>query len=398
MKTRRVAIVGAFAAPVGRYARPHGTRQALSEQDLLSEVAINAMQQAGVASRDVDSAVFTMVSPETRQLGFATHMAARLGLRCKGQLSQVMEMGITGGLAFDQAAADIQLGRAEVALALGAAYSTGGSPADGMLTALRVVGDAEFQAPFGTTPIAWYAMDAMRYMHETGATRDDIATVAVKSRNAAMHNNLAQFRDPLSLRQVISARPVVEPLGLYEVPAPADGAICLVLAAEPVAKNLGRPYVTVIGRGFSHDGHHQIGSIPHDITAFESLRQAGTSALQAAGVALHDIDVAELYAPCAITEVLASEALGWFDRGRGATAAANGETSIGGKTPLNTSGGCLSRGHPPAVTALYGLLEVHEQLLGLSGARQVHNARLAMTSCEAGNYNAAIVHILGGPQ
>ncbi len=395
---QKVAIIGAAAAPVGRYARAYGARPAISEQDLLCDVAIDALADARISAADIGSAVFTMVSPNTRQQGFATHVASRLGLRCKGQLSQVMEMGITGGLAFDQAAADIQLGRSEFALALGAAYTTGGNPAAGMLMGLRVVGDADFQAPFGATPIAWYAMDAQRYMHETGNTREQIAHVAVKSRQAAMHNRLAQFRDPLQLQQVLSARTIVSPLGLYEVPAMADGAVCLVLASEDAARASGAPYVLVKGRGFCHDGRHQIASKPHDITAFESLRSAGPAALTEAGIKLTDIDLAELYSPCTITEVLATEALGFFSKGAGAIAAAEGKTAIDGSMPVNTSGGCLSRGHPPALAGLYGLLESREQLLGLSGSRQVNGARLAMNSCEAGNYNAAIVHILEAGQ
>ncbi|MDH5617631.1 MAG: thiolase family protein, partial [Gammaproteobacteria bacterium] len=229
MSLRDVAIIGAVAAPVSRYARQYGARPPVAEQDLLCDVALDAMREAGVSSDDVGSAIFTMVSPSTRQQGFPTHVAARLGLRCTAQLSQVMEMGITGGLAFDQAAADIQLGRTDVALALGAAFTSGGDPDSAMLNGLRVVGDADFQAPFGATPIAWYAMDAQRYFHETDATRTQVANVAVKSRAAAMSNPLAQFRDPLQIHQVLSARMIVEPLGLYEVPAIADGAICLVL-------------------------------------------------------------------------------------------------------------------------------------------------------------------------
>lgn len=394
MKPPQVAIVGAVAAPVGRYTKQRGSRAPIAEQDLLVDVSVHALRAAKVSPVDIGSAVFTMVTPETRQLGFATHVASRLGLRCTGQLSQVMEMGISGGLAFDQSAADIQLGRANFALALGAAYSTGGTPADGMLTGIRVVGDAQFQAPFGVTPIAWYAMDAMRYMHETGAERSALAEVAVKSRRAAMANELAQHRDPLTLQQVLSARPIVEPLGMYEVPAIADGAICLVLASADAARELGVPYVTVTGRGFSHDGRHQVGARPHDITDFESLRSASETALNQADVGLNDIDFAELYAPCTISEVLASEALGLFERGDGANAAADGRTDVDGDFPINTSGGCLSRGHPPALTGLYGLLEAREQLLGLAGARQVGKADVALTSCEAGNYNAAIVHIL----
>lgn len=395
---QKVAIIAAAAAPVGRYAKAYGARPAVSEQDLLCEVTIEALRNAGLSGEDIGSAVFTMVSPNTRQQGFATHVASRLGLRCNGQLSQVMEMGITGGLAFDQAAGDIQLGRSEFALALGAAYTTGSDPAAGMLMGLRVVGDADFQAPFGATPIAWYAMDAQRYLFETGNTREQIANVAVKSRQAAMKNKLAQFRDPLQLQQVLDARMIVAPLGLYEVPAMADGAICLVLASEEAARASGAPYVLVKGRGFHHDGRHQIGSKPHDITAFESLRSAGPAALADAGVKLSDIDFAELYSPCTITEVLASEALGFFEKGAGARAAADGTTAIDGALPINSSGGCLSRGHPPALAGLYGLLESREQLLGLAGERQISDAHLAMNSCEAGNYNAAIVHILEAAQ
>nr|XP_061804790.1 17-hydroxy-3-oxo-4-pregnene-20-carboxyl-CoA lyase-like [Nerophis lumbriciformis] len=398
MKLQRVAIIGAAAAPVSRYGRPYGARPAISEADLLSQIAAEALNESSVNPRDVGSAVFTMVSPNTLQQGFASHMSSRLGLRCSGQISQVMEMGITGGLAFDQAAADIALGRADFSLALGAAFTSSGNPDNAMEMGLRVVGDAEFQAPFGVTPIAWYAMDAQRYMYETGATREQLAAVAVKSRRAAMSNPLAQFRDPLSLSQVLSARWIVEPLGLFDVPAMADGAICLVLASEDAARESGQPFVTVNGRGFYHDGRHQIGAEPSDITAFESLRRAGPAALTEAGISLADIDLTEIYAPCTITEVLATEALGWFERGVGAFAAERGETAIDGAIPVNPSGGCLSRGHPPALTGLYGMLELREQLLGKSKNRQVPKATLGLNTCEAGNYNAALVHVLEGPQ
>ena len=152
------------------------------------------------------------------------------------------------------------------------------------------------------------------------------------------------------------------------------------------------------GRGFAHDGHHAIGVTTHDITAFPALRDAAADAVAAAGLSGTEIDVAELYAPCTITEVLATESLGWFARGEGAAAARDGVTAVDGEWPTNPSGGCLSRGHPPALTALYGLLELRLQLLGQAGPRQVPDARLALASCEGGNYNSSIVHVLEGPQ
>ena len=395
---RKVAIVGAAAAPVGRWAPKPDAQADRFEHDVLGPLVHAALSEAGLGVRDVGSAAFTLPSPSTRQLGFATFMAARLGLQCSGSISEVTEMGITGGLAFDQACADIALGRADVALALGIAYQTNAPMPLVMENGLRTVGDVDFQSPFGLTPISWYAFDAARYMHETGVTRREIAQVAVKSRKMAQGNPLAQFQASLSIEEVIAQRMVVEPLGLFEVPSVADGAICLVVTSEDAARELGRPFVTVSGRGFYHEGYHQIGDHPHDMIGFPAARIAADAALADAGVALADIDLAELYAPCTITEVLVSESIGFCAKGRGASDASRGSTSIGGRIPINTSGGCLSRGHPPALTALYGLLELREQLLGRSGARQVSGAKLALHSCELGNYNAALMHVLEGPQ
>jgi acetyl-CoA acetyltransferase len=149
---------------------------------------------------------------------------------------------------------------------------------------------------------------------------------------------------------------------------------------------------------FFHEGAHQINEVPNDMIALIAAQTAGRRALEQAGVTAADIDLAELYAPCTIVEVLASEALGLVPRGQGARLCAEGETSLGGRIPICTSGGLQSRGHPAYVTPLYSFVEVADQLRGRAGARQVANARLAMTSAELGNYNAAIVHILEAVQ
>jgi acetyl-CoA acetyltransferase len=103
--------------------------------------------------------------------------------------------------------------------------------------------------------------------------------------------------------------------------------------------------------------------------------------------------LAEICAPCSIVEVLASEAFGLCPDGQGAMWAEEGRTSLGGSIPICTSGGLLSRGHPPLVTPLYNVVEVVQQLRGEAGERQVEGAELALTGNELGNYNAALVHI-----
>ena len=390
---REVALLSAAALPIG-WLSPKGEELQGFEQDFLSEVTHDALAIAGLDKRDVDSVVFAAPPPSTLQGGFGTFMAAHLGLTCCGQVSEVLGLGVTGGLAFDQALADVQLGRAKVALCMGVSLDMFENIAVAAERGLQAVGDVDFQAPFGLTPIAWYALDAARYMHETGAKREQIAHVAVKSRKYAQMNPVSQFTKDLSIDDVMAQRPIVEPLGLLEVPARADGAICMALTTKDIAQSSGKPYALIKSRGYYHEGRHQIGDHPHDITAFPAATNAAQSAMDDANTALSDIDVFELYAPCTITEVLASEAIGLFKRGEGATAAKEGITAPGGEVKLNTSGGCLSRGHPPGLTGMYGVMEIWQQLTGQAGARQVDNAALGLHMCELGNYNAALVHIL----
>jgi acetyl-CoA acetyltransferase len=391
---RRVAVIGGAATPVGKLQTPANAPLQALEHEILAPLVIGAMATAGLPKEEVGALVFAMCRPYTLQKYFATFMANYLRLPLQGTIMEVLGNGMTGGMAFDEAVAVVAAGRAEIALALGINMESQAATAEHAMTTMRATGDVDFHTIFGFTPISWYAMDAVRYMHETGATRAEIASVAVKDRRHAALNPIAQLRKPLSLEEVLTARPIVEPLGLYEVPPRGDGAVCLVVCAEDVARATGRSYALVRGRGFCHEGAHQINEAPNDMTAFAAAQDAAAAAYRAAGITPADLDLAELYAPCTIVQVLASEALGLAPRGRGAAHAAAGETALGGRLPICTSGGCLSRGHPPYVTGLLTIYELWEQLTHRAGERQVRDARLGAGSCELGNYNAALVHIL----
>jgi acetyl-CoA C-acetyltransferase len=392
--TRRVAVIGGAASPNGKLQTPADAPLQTLEHEILAPLVIDAMATAGLPKEEVGALVFAMCRPYTLQKYFATFMANYLRLPLKGTIMEVLGNGMTGGMAFDAALNTVALGHADVALALGINMESQVTAADHAMSTMRATGDVDFHTIFGFTPIAWYAMDAVRYMHEFGAARSELASVAVKDRRHACLNPIAQFRKPLSLEEVLAARPIVEPLGLYEVPPRGDGAVCLVVCAEEVAKAAGTPYALVRGRGFVHEGAHQISEVPSDMTAFVAAQGAAAVAYRSAGIRPADLDLAELYAPCSIVQVLAGEALGLTPRGRGAAQAAAGETSLGGRIPICTSGGCLSRGHPAYVTGLLTIYELWEQLTHRAGERQVRNARLAAGSCELGNYNAALIHIL----
>ncbi len=390
----KVAILGCAALPVGKWQSPPGAETQVLEHEVLAKLVVEAVADAGISKHDIASLVFAMPRPYTLQKYFGTFMANYLRLPCTGMVMEVMGNGMTAGLAFQAAADQIRLGRARISLALGVNFETATPAVEHMMSSMRATGDVDFHVPFGFTPISWYAMDAARYIHEHGSSRAELASVAVKNRAHAVHNPIAQFRKPITLDEVLAQKPIVDPLGLFEVPARSDGAVCLVLADEDVAKATGRPYALIRGSGFFHEGAHQISEVPNDMIAFDSAAAAGRQAYEDAGVSPADIDFAELYAPCTIVEVLVGEALGLTPRGQGGKAAAGGETSLGGRIPICTSGGLQSRGHPAYVTPFYSYVEVMDQLRGRAGARQVKDARLALTSAELGNYNAALVHVL----
>lgn len=392
--THRVAIMAVSATPVGKLQTPEEAELHTLEHEVLAKLVVEAMQDSGLDKKDVDSLVFAMCRPYTRQKYFSTFMASYLRLPCHGTVMEALGNGMTGGIALEQATRDVESGRAKVALALGVNFESATPSGEHMNSSMRATGDVDFHTIFGVTPIAWYAMDAMRYIHEYGSSRRELANVAVKSRYHASLNPIAQYRKPITLDEVMAQREIVEPLGLYEVPPRGDGAVCAVLCREEIAKASGQPYALIRGRGFYHEGAHQISEVPNDMIAFQSIQVASGKAYEEAGIKASDLDFAELYAPCTIVEVLASEAMGLCERGKGGRAAADGETTLGGRIPISTSGGLMSRGHPAYVTPLYILHEVFQQLVGRAGERQVKDARLGAMSSELGNYNAALVQVL----
>ncbi len=392
---RRAAILGYGAVPVGSYQRAPAGAEVL-EHELATEVVLQAGQMAGLSKEDIDGVVVAHPGDHTRQGYFHTFLTAHLGIRARATVIQVLGNGMTGGHAFDIALQQVTSGQADCVLSVGVHFETGIPTAQHLDYSIRLTGDVDFQSVFGAVPIAWYAMDAQRYLHEYRVPRATLASIAVKNRDHAIANSLAQFRTPITLDEVLNARPIVEPLGLLEVPGRADGAVALMIVSEDMARASGRPYVLVRGRGFEHEGLHQISDQPGDALSYASLQGASGRALTHAGVSLEDIGTFQVYAPCTIVEALGTEALGLFARGRGAAAAAAGDTRFDARYPVNTCGGCLSRGHPPEVTPLYDVVEAVMQLHGRASGRQVQHREFAMTISELGKYNAALVHILEG--
>ena len=391
---RPVAVIASSATPCGHLQSKESSAVQTVEHEILGGCVVDAMAAAGLDKSQIDSLVFTTPRTYTKQRYFGTFMANYLRISCSGVVMEVLGNGMTGGLAFDQAVLQIASGAADVALCLGISMETGIDRSAHLAYQMRTNGDVDFHAPFGLTPRAWYGLDAARYAYESRATREQLATIAVKSYANGALNPLATRRERHTLEQVLAQAPISEGMGLLEFSAPADGAVCLVLATEEIAKVSGKPYVLVRSRGFHHAGMHEISEVPDDMLSFTAAAHAAADAFEAAGITAQDVDVAELYAASTIIEALVSEAVGLVPRGQGATAAAAGETSLGGRIPINTSGGLISRGHPAYVTPLYGVVELFDQLCGAAGARQVKDAGIGIMLSELGNFSGASVHVL----
>jgi acetyl-CoA acetyltransferase len=213
-----------------------------------------------------------------------------------------------------------------------------------------------------------YADLAMRYAERSGATRADFAQISVKSREHAVHNPIAQFREPVSIEQVLASRQVSGPLTLMMCSPVGDGAAALVLASRERAGQLGATPVSVAASVLVS------GLSESEDPTVTAVRQV----YERSGLGPEDLDVIEVHDAAAPAELMLYEEIGICGPGEGPKLLAAGETGIGGSKPVNVSGGLISRGHPVGATGCAQLVELADQLRGRAGARQVSGARVAL--------------------
>ncbi|WP_456475683.1 thiolase domain-containing protein [Candidatus Pyrohabitans sp.] len=256
---------------------------------------------------------------------------------------------------------------------------------------LATASDSEWEAFMGMTFPGLYALIARRHMHEYGTTREQLAMVSVKNHKNAMHNPYAQFHARISVEDVLRSPLVADPLRLLDCSPITDGAACVVLASEERAKEfVDNPvYITGSGQASSTMALHD----RRCITVTDATVNAAKEAYARAGRKPKDIQVAEVHDAFTIGEILAIEGLGFVEIGKGGKATEEGETAIGGRIPVNTSGGLKAKGHPVGATGVAQVVEVVLQLRGEAGKRQV-DADVGLTHNVGGSGGTAAVHIL----
>lgn len=254
----------------------------------------------------------------------------------------------------------------------------------------------ELYAKAGMVLPAVYAMRGTRFLHERDATPADLAAVAVKNRRNGSLNEYAQQRTETTVEEVLASRMIADPLTLLQCcPSQVDGAAAVVLSRRRGA-GIGKPVKllsSIVVSGIREEADDDI--LDAEITA-----RAARQAYEQAGVGPSEVGVVELHDAFTIAELLYYEALQLAPRGDAVPFLRSGATKLGGRVPVNPSGGLLAKGHPLGATGVAQMVEIVWQLQQRAGARQVEAARIGLTQCTGGgiagvDHAASSVHLLG---
>jgi len=224
-----------------------------------------------------------------------------------------------------------------------------------------------------------YAAMARNHMKSYGTTVEQFAAVSAKNSYHGSLNPRAQFREVLTVEEVLAAPMIAEPLTRPMCSPIGDGAAAVVIVSERKARALGISQPVKVVTSVLHSGWD------HPIEESGSVELCAREAFEEAGVGPQDLDVVECHDASAPAEISAYESIGLCERGGGGPLVESGATRLGGRIPVNTSGGLLRKGHPVGATGIAQIVELTEQLQGRSGKRQVEGARVALAHNGGGN-------------
>lgn len=261
-----------------------------------------------------------------------------------------------------------------------------------ILALMGRVGDVQWESIFGTTFPGYYALYANRHMYEFGTTKEQMALVAVKNHYYGSLNPHAFFQKEVTLERVLKSDNVAYPLNVFDCCANADGAACVIMTNEKLAKKFNDTPIWFEGLG-SASAQMSLLRRPN-LVEIPSAVEAAKQAYAQAKVKPSDIQVADVHDCFTIAEIMAYENLGFCDKGKGGKFIEEKQSYIGGKTPVNVDGGLKAKGHPVGATGVSMTTEIVKQLRGEAGKRQVTGAELGLTHNVGGIGQYTFVHIL----
>ncbi len=383
---RSVSIIGVGCTKFGE-------RWDVSLRDMIAEAGVMAIEDARIAGEDIDALFVGNMSAgrfiEQEHIGALIADCAGLS-RLHIPSTRVEAACASGGLALRQAVLAVASGYHDIVIAAGVEKMTdvsSGAAAD----ALAAAADREWECFFGATFPALYAMMAKLHMRRYGTTHEQMAQVAVKNHHHACLNPVAQYHMEITVEDVESSPMVADPLHVLDCSPILDGAAAVVLAPTETAGRFAETPIKIIGSAQASDTlalHDR-----RDLTTLDATVHAARRAFSQARIEPGRVDVAEVHDCFTIGEILAIEDLGLVEKGQGGKATEEGLTALGGRLPVNTSGGLKACGHPVGATGIKQAYEIALQLRGEAGRRQVEEAEIGLAHNVGGSGGTALVHI-----
>jgi len=359
---RNVVILGAAMKRFGRYQE--------SIIDLGAECSLNALKDAGVEWKDINAAYCSHVL-----MGVTVGQFILMPLGPTGIPIFNVDNGCAGGTtAMILARQAIGAGIYDIVLIVGIQKMGKGVLGPEILDLPET---DRIQRNMGLLSLpSKYAMIARRHMEEYGTTVEQLAQVSVKNHKHGALNPYSHHQREFTLEEVLGSRMISDPLTLYQCAPTGDGVAALVLCAEDIAqKYSSKSKVKMAGAALCSQVY-----VPDDPTSIHAFTiKASREAYEMAGCGPKDLDVIELHDCFSIAEICHYENLGLCAKGEGGRLVDEGATEIGGRIPVNTSGGLLSRGDPTGATGVGQVVEIVWQLRGEAGKRQVPDARVGLT-------------------
>lgn len=372
----------------------------------------------------IDGAVCSYFSDHfTRQLKAGAMAQDYLGL-CPKPSRRIEGGGATGGLCFQEVWEAVASGRMDVCVGYGFETMSRVNTWKGN-EFIALASDTNFDFPVGGFYSGYYAMMVTRHMHEFGTTEEQLAKVSVKAHGNAAHNPYAQKRKPVTIEEVLASPYVAYPLKMYDICTMSDGAACIVMADEEMAHKLCKDPILVTGVGSGSDAMRMAdrpqGKVPlfpweseadyahfgyPGVHSFRAGRTAAMEAYEMAGITnpVQDLSFIELHDAYTSSEIQTYEDLGLCKYGEGGAFIDAGHPCLGGKIPVNPSGGLLACGHPVGATGLMQAVFAFWQLqnriaekFGGDATLQIPDAKRGLIHSHAGTGTYVTVSILERP-
>lgn len=385
---RDVAIIGAGETKFGELWER-------SFREIGIEAGFKAMEDANLSGEDIDAIFVGNMS--AGQLIDQEHIAPLIadysGFAEKNLPAiRVEAASASGGLALSQAYMAVASGVHDVVVVGGAEKMTDVGE-ESAVKILAETADQEWEQVFGATLSSLYAMMAQRHMHDFGTTKEQLASVAVKNHHNASMNPNAHFGRDITLDMALNSPMVASPLSTFDCAPLSDGAAAVILCPWENAKKYNDTPVKILSCGQA--GDYMALHDRESITRMDATVVAAKKAFKYASLTPKDVNLAEVHDCFTISEIMAVEDLGFFEKGKGGKATEDGETALNAEISVNASGGLKAKGNPVGAVGVAQAVEAVLQLRGEAGDRQVTGAETALLHNIGGTGSTCIVHLLG---